>query len=187
LSHEKVDEAWAQKYLQGEDVEHRIGMEIYKVRTKYGVPELLAFLMNPLDFVGGTAYKIAPESTYAELKYSGKTRLTFEESRSFVEFLTLVADIRQPSTDQARVRNFLTGMASSPYTLVTSDLIDYWSRGEAATKNPETIQSAKVEKFFNFEASLSVRIEKEKLISWQVDDIRLTETDDVPDALKRLP
>ncbi len=76
--------------------------------------------------------------------------------------------------------------SSAVGAVVASDLVDYDSRDQAA-KPGKTSQRAKVEKFFSFEASLSMRIEKGKLISWQVDDVRLTETDDVPDTLKHLP
>ncbi len=159
-------------------------MEIYKVRTKYGASELVE--INRPEFVEGIAYKIAPDSEYAELKYKGKTRPIFDESQSFIDFYTFVADIKHTLADEARVRTFLTGMASTSYTVVASDLVDYDSRDQAA-KPGKTSQRAKVEKFFSFEASLSMRIEKGKLISWQVDDVRLTETDDVPDTLKHLP
>jgi hypothetical protein len=180
LSHEKVDGAWAQKYLQSEDVEHRIVMEMDKVRTKYGFPELIGFLMNPLEFVEGIIYKIAPESDYAELKYKGKARLTFDEWQTFSLHLDSL------HIDKAAVRDWLTVKAAdTPYT-IASDVADYFIRDENA-KTVKAIQPSKVNKFFSFDASISVRIEKEKLVSWQVDEVRLTETDDVPDALKRLP
>lgn len=174
LSHQKIDAAWAQKYFQTEDFEHRMVMEIYKAKTKYGVPELVA--IDRPEFVEGIAYQIAPESVYAELKYKGRTQITFDESQT--QYLVwFVSDVLSDSVNALQVRDFLAAPRSVP---LHEFAVDSTTRSglDEVTKIAKTGQRTKIEKPFNFEALLSLRIEKEKLVTWQVDDIRLVETSD---------
>jgi hypothetical protein len=176
LSHQEVDAAWAEKCLQTEDFEHRIVMEMYKAHTKYGVPELVA--IENKTFAEGIAYKIAPDSDYAELKYEGKARLTFNILKN-----PGTVFISHSLVDKAVVERFLAGVEGTPYSVVIGDMNAPSGDPDGVTYLPTERERFKVEKSFNFEALLSVRIEKEKLVSWQVDDIQLVETD----ADKRMP
>jgi len=189
LSQKPISEVWLPQFVNASELNKSIAQAISATRTRYGWPHDVS--NDGAQFSEGTAYEISQDSVFAELKYVGRARLFFEalavvnnlivgeEYRPFQNNV-LVTEAALDLGPQVML-NLLGGESRLPHeqdrnTTILNDALGGLKSGATfVVTNPPF---SKFDKLFDFEAWLSARVEKEKLVSWQVDHVRLVDVSD---------
>lgn len=189
LSQKPISEAWLPQLVNASELNKSIAQVISATYTRYGWPHDVS--NDGAQFSEGTAYEISHTSVYAELKYVGRARLFFEalavinnlivgeEYRPFQNNLLVTEEALDLGSKV--MLNLLEGDVRVPHehdrntTNLDNALVGLKSGATFVVTNPPY---SKFDQLFDFEAWLSARVEKEKLVSWQVDRVRLVEVSD---------
>jgi len=189
LSHKAISEPWLPQFVNASELNKNIAQVISATHTRYGRPRDVS--NDGAQFSEGTAYAISHDSIYAELKYMGRARLFFEalavinnlivgeEYRPFQNNMVVaekVLDLGSKVTvDVSAVDFYIPHEHDRNTTSFDEGLVGLKSGATFVITNPPF---SKFDKLFDFEAWLSARVEKETLVSWQVDRVRLIEVSD---------
>jgi len=107
------------------------------------------------EFVEGMAYQVSADSVYAEVRFQGNTKLVFPLQSRAMHF---------------RPHDFIMGYEFGG-TLEASAFYGEMPIADVVVANPPF---ARFELSFKYEALVSARIDKGQLVSWHVDEVRLT-------------
>jgi hypothetical protein len=176
LSDESVGTEWFDRFVASEDVHARISEAILATETKYGWPHDIS--LEFVEFSEGKAYKVSQRSVYAELKYTGRAKLTFETIPLTVRNNVFISGSMGNLSQMADVDKIVHTLSPPPkYVANLQDL--YTTSIDALGPVREGVLMAtpfvKNDRLFDFGAWVSARIDDEQLVSWQIDRLQLSD------------
>jgi PIN domain-containing protein len=193
LSHDEVDEPWVARYIPDRNLRESI---LNALSASYvpslGVPRSAE--IDALKFVSGTQYRISKDSVYGELRYRADAKLTFSwftmpfanlkyldtiPAKYFETRFETLPSGNPAIASYPEFQLFPNPLSLTAFTPAASGIAYSPNVAAGVVYSPNVAAEIgyalpkDIEKKLQFDVSLSLRIESEKVLSWQVDEVKL--------------